>query len=261
MKAITKEAMIVDLRALAEKLSKTPTSMEMSRYHQQTGGGASHSTYCACFGSWFGALEAAGLDTTGFSMRLTNEELSEKLCALARELGRAPLRKDVDARRGLMPSSQTYAMRFGSWRNALVSAGLSDNYRFYKNISDEELLEVLRRLGDELGTAPTRRNLRECEWAPCIATYTKHFGSWDRALELAGFAAKIVSDPCKISFVERIRLRKHEAMDQLIQFTSREKRLPKPRELGKKTNTPCYRTCVRYFGSWEQVVKALKTIV
>ncbi len=53
--------------------------------------------------------------------RYTDEELLAQLVALAHELGRTPTYREV------RPDGSTYTARFGSYNNAVLSAGLAPN--------------------------------------------------------------------------------------------------------------------------------------
>ena len=257
MSGVTNEKLIADLKELAEELGKVPSSSEMSNYHKNTGKGASHSTYLLHFGSWKLTLKAAGLDTGKCHLHVSDEELCEKLRWLAGELGHAPLRKEVNGYRGKVPCSQTYVLRYGSWTKALLAAGLKEIYHYRRDLSDEELIGNIRVLADELGAAPTVHELSKCKWAPCYSTYKKRFKSWEKVLELAGVKKKPPKTPPKMTEAERQTRRKTNALTQLQSFVLREKRLPAPGDLGRKTQTPCYRTCVRYFGSWKETIDRL----
>ncbi len=72
------------------------------------------------FGSWNEAKRAAGLVPRRFARR---EELVGLLRDLGEELGRVPTAKDLDERRGSMPSKSLYWHTFGSLSSALREAG------------------------------------------------------------------------------------------------------------------------------------------
>ena len=72
------------------------------------------------FGSWNAAKRQAGLVPRRFA---TREELLDQLRALGEEIGRVPTAKDIEARRGRMPSKSLYWHTFGSLTNALREAG------------------------------------------------------------------------------------------------------------------------------------------
>ena len=72
------------------------------------------------FGTWNAAKRAAGLVPRRFA---TREELVLLLRRLGDELGRTPTARDIDARRGTMPSKSLYWHTFGSLSSALREAG------------------------------------------------------------------------------------------------------------------------------------------
>jgi hypothetical protein len=72
------------------------------------------------FGSWNAAKREAGLVPRRFA---TREELVGLLRDLGAELGRTPTAKDLDERRGSMPSKSLYWHTFGSLAEALREAG------------------------------------------------------------------------------------------------------------------------------------------
>ena len=72
------------------------------------------------FGTWNNAKRRAGLVPRRFA---TREELLARLRELGDELGRAPTAKDLEARKGSMPSKSLYWHTFGSLNTALREAG------------------------------------------------------------------------------------------------------------------------------------------
>jgi hypothetical protein len=106
------------------------------------------------FGTWNAAQRAAGLVPRRFA---TREELLAVLRALGEELGRAPTARDLDERRGAMPSKSLYWNTFGSLSNALREAGFDVATR------EERLERAVTRgaaLARELGRLP-----RFADWA------------------------------------------------------------------------------------------------
>lgn len=112
------DAQIIDeLRACAERLGKSPTMREFERDPETT---VHPQTVIEHFGSWNAAKRRAGMVPRRFA---TREELLELLRNLGQELGRTPTAKDLEARRGRMPSKSLYWHTFGSLTNALREAG------------------------------------------------------------------------------------------------------------------------------------------
>lgn len=260
MKKYTKEGLIVALQELAQILGKTPTTGDMDRFQRETGKGAAHAVYYDYFGTWGDAITAAGLEARTYCFRISSEELCERLHEFANELGRSPHRKEVDECHDEMPCSQTYIARFGSWKESLEAAGLSMERQNRRDFSDEELIDMLCELAEELGRKPTVRDLEACAWIPCYATIANHFGTWNKALKKAGLYEETLK-PRKLSEEEKNDRKRAKVMCQLKAFVEREGRLPAPDDLGKKSETPCYRTCVSYLGSWQQALASLEGII
>ena len=107
-KRYTDEQILDALRACAGRLGRSPTMKEFgadpeTAVHPQT--------VIEHFGSWNAAQRAAGLVPRRFA---TREELLALLKQLGDDLGRTPTARDIDARRGRMPSKSLYWHTFGS---------------------------------------------------------------------------------------------------------------------------------------------------
>jgi hypothetical protein len=107
------EDAIADLRGVAANLRKeSVTQDEYSR-----GGHFSPGPLIRHFGSWFKALEAAGLKPTR-NLNIPQQLLFENLEKMWRTLGRQPKYTEVEKPFSAY-SGGTYEARFGSWRKAL----------------------------------------------------------------------------------------------------------------------------------------------
>jgi len=116
--------------------------------------------------------------------RYSDEQLLDELRASAERLGRSPTMKEFAADPGAQVHPQTVIEHFGTWNAAKRAAGLVPR-RF---VTREELLAVLRRLGEELGRPPTARDLDERRGSmPSKSLYWHTFGSLSSALAEAGF--------------------------------------------------------------------------
>ena len=116
-KRYSDEQIVAELQASAERLGRSPTMREFAADEQTS---VHPQTVIEHFGSWNAAKRAAGLVPRRFA---TREELLEVLRALGAELGRTPTARDLDARRGRMPSKSLYWHTFGSLSAALREAG------------------------------------------------------------------------------------------------------------------------------------------
>jgi hypothetical protein len=120
----------------------------------------------------------------GIRKRYSDEQILEELRACAKRLGKSPTMREfsADARTTVHP--QTVIEHFGSWNAAKRAAGLVPR-RF---ATREELLGLLRELGEELGRPPTARDIDEHKGRlPSKSLYWHTFGSLSNALREAGF--------------------------------------------------------------------------
>jgi hypothetical protein len=148
----------------------------------------------------------------GIRRRYTDEQILEHLRASADRLGRSPTMREfaADLEAGVHP--QTVIEHFGTWNAAKRAAGLTPR-RF---ISRDELLEQLRRLGQELGRTPTARDLDANRGRVASKSLVWHtFGSLSAALREAGFDVPVGDEK-----LER-------AVDNGVELARKLKRLPK----------------------------------
>jgi HNH endonuclease len=116
-KRYSDEQILDELRASADRLKRSPTMREFAADPETT---VHPQTVIEHFGSWNEAKRAAGLVPRRFARR---DELVKLLTHLGEELGRVPTAKDLDERRGSMPSKSLYWHTFGSLSSALREAG------------------------------------------------------------------------------------------------------------------------------------------
>jgi Homing endonuclease associated repeat len=155
------------------------------------------------------ALEAF---QAGIRKRYTNEQILEELAASAKRLGRSPTMREFAADPKTSVHPQTVIEHFGSWNEAKRTAGLVPR-RF---ATREELLELLKGLGEELGRIPTARDIEEHRgWMPSKSLYWHTFGSLANALREAGFDVPVGEE------------RLERALEQGMALARRLKRLPK----------------------------------
>ncbi len=125
---------------------------------------------------------------TAIRKRYSDEEILDELRSYAARLGRSPTMKEFAADPETRVHPQTVIEHFGTWNAAKRAAGLVPR-RF---ATREELLDVLRRLGDELGRMPTARDLDERRGRmPSKSLYWHTFGSLSAALREAGYDVAI----------------------------------------------------------------------
>lgn len=109
--------MLAELEACAARLGRSPTMREFAADSEAT---VHPQTIVERFGSWNAAKRRAGLVPRRFA---TRDDLLRLLAELGEELGRVPTARDLEARRGRMPSKSLYWHTFGSLSAALREAG------------------------------------------------------------------------------------------------------------------------------------------
>ena len=120
----------------------------MKEFAADPGAGMHPQTVIEHFGTWNAAKRAAGLMPRRFA---TRDELVAELRRLGEALGRVPTARDLDERRGTMPSKSLYWHTFGSLSTALREAG------FDVPVGEERLeraVEQGTRLARTLGRLP-----------------------------------------------------------------------------------------------------------
>lgn len=172
------EFLLAELRRFYDENGRSPHIRDMNG----ADGYPSAPTYRSRFGSFNQAITLVGLTAnTVHSTVYSDEFLLEELQRFFRENGRSPHGIDMNTSNGY-PSMGTYVHRFGSVNNAISSAGLIVNSGY----SDEFMLAELRRFCDENGRSPRQKNMNGVNGFPGSRTYISRFGSFNRALELAG---------------------------------------------------------------------------
>jgi HNH endonuclease len=116
--------------------------------------------------------------------RYSDDQILGELRACAERLGRSPTMREFAADAETTVHPQTVIEHFGTWNNAKRQAGLVPR-RF---ATREELLSLLRDLGNELGRTPTAKDLEQRKASmPSKSLYWHTFGSLNNALREAGF--------------------------------------------------------------------------
>jgi hypothetical protein len=153
-----------ELKACAGRLGRSPTMREFAADPQTT---VHPQTVIEHFGSWNAAKREAGLVPRRFA---TRAELVGLLRELGDELGHPPTARDLDERKGSVPSKSLYWHTFGSLTTALREAG------FDVPVGEERVERAV-----EQGTALARRLKRLpkfADWAEARAADDSLFTEW-----------------------------------------------------------------------------------
>src|SRR6266498_1612916 len=120
----------------------------------------------------------------GIRKRYSNDQILDELRASAERLGKSPTMREFAADPETTVHPQTVIEHYGSWNAAKRAAGLVPR-RF---ATREELVRLLKELGEELGRVPTARDIDEHKGRlPSKSLYWPTLGSLTNALLEAGF--------------------------------------------------------------------------
>lgn len=128
-------------------------------------------------------------------MRYTDDTLIFALKFLTYKLGHVPTTKEVRESKGLIPPVSTYERHFknakegmGGWKAAQIIAGSipTEAEKTYPEVTNEKLLDDLRRKALQEGRTPTKKMVDEDPTMYNSSMYISRFKSWNRAIKLAG---------------------------------------------------------------------------
>jgi Homing endonuclease associated repeat len=148
----------------------------------------------------------------GIRKRYSDEQILAELRACAERLGKSPTMREFATDSVTTAHPQTVIEHFGSWNAAKRAAGLVPR-RF---ATRDELLGLLKELGEELGHPPTARDIDEHKGRlPSKSLYWHTFGSLSNALREAGFDVPVGEE------------RLERAVEQGLELARKLGRLPK----------------------------------
>lgn len=244
----TNQELIERLRKKADEVGRTPTCEEIDNDFSMP----SSATYLKRFGSMQKACELASL-TPRISCRakkgIINIEEKLRLIAALRlkadALGHAPSRAECYEDSN-MPSVHMYTRVFGSWNNAIREAGL----KTYEHIkpgtwTESRIISAIQIKAQELGRKPTIYDIDSDKTMPASDTVKRVFGSWNNALEQAGFEPK------------RCGKYKNQRLVRLLTAKASEMGVtPSQRAVDQDPDMPSSSVFKRHFGSWNAAIQA-----
>lgn len=123
----------------------------------------------------------------GKRYNISKEELKEKIIEESIKLGKSLTDRDLSKYN--LPYKKVIYRIFDckTWNDVLSECGLTLNKVRYKNYSNEDLLEILRKQSIELGRSPTSKDLGKKYNLPSSEVYYTRFKteSWNKILGLA----------------------------------------------------------------------------
>jgi uncharacterized protein with PIN domain len=189
------EPKLEELRQLAKKLKRTPSSSDARR------NGINTKTLRNHLGSkWTEIVIAAGLDPNkltqlSLSHLTTDKEILKDVKRVIRELGKSPRLSDYEEKGKF--GRKILKSRFGSWQTVLEAAGLEIENRYKEHKAGiykptEYYLEKLRELAKKLGHVPTSTEAAK-EGIRCWQLNERLNTNWAGVIEAAGLKAEGLS--------------------------------------------------------------------
>ncbi|MDM5226081.1 hypothetical protein QUF73_07640 [Cytobacillus sp. NJ13] len=188
-KSLTDNEMLILLKHFTNE--KLKTSITLLTYDEIDE--ISNMPHSSCYANRFGSLENAykkiAINSGEFNRRMIKKDMKEKYLQVKDLIGRTPNSRDLDeySKKGICYAMKTYETHFGSLFNLQTELGFKPTGNgLMRNITDEELINNLRILGNELGRIPTVIDV-ENRYSYGYENYAKRFGTFDDALIKAGY--------------------------------------------------------------------------
>lgn len=205
------------------------------------------------FGSWNAALQAAGLRPT-LRKAWSQAQIVDAIRAWTERTGAPPVRAEWSTRPAPQeadrPTDATVIAHFGAWDVALRAAGIEPPRNSW---SASEVVAAIKAFAAREGRPPTARDWMSPPLPdrprPTRSAVEECFGSWNRALEAAGFAP------------HRRNWDRDEILAALREFARRKGRVPRQGDWTRTSKPgepphPSRQTVVNQFGSWSAALTA-----
>jgi hypothetical protein len=201
------------------------------------------------FGTWQQAVEASGIeyDNVRRYQNWSKELIIEKIAELHNQGVDLSFRAMMLSKYNAMVYAAIRPNHFGSWKNALSSAGLAPEeiYR-YRSWDEEAILDEIRKLKLD-GADLSSKNMDETA-NPLIATARRRFGNWGAAVERAGIDYS--------SIRRRRRWTKEAIVDGIRSLREKGVRLQSS-DVRREAPALFAAACKpRFFGCWSKAVEA-----
>jgi hypothetical protein len=228
--AISDEDLLAEIERLGTKMGESPTTDDM-----RNSGKYDPSVYQGRFGSWNDAVRAAGFSPNS---QVSEDDLLDEIHRLAE--GEEPPTSEKMQEKGAY-TPKTYHNRFGSWSNAVKTAGYTPTNA---EVPEEDLLSEIHRLSN--GDRPPSSQEMMTEGKYAVSTYRGRFGTWNNAIRAADYQPR---NPNSVIPKEKLL----SEISRLAEELGRSPSAEDMRRLGKYS-IPTYQQ--RFHSWWVAVVKA-----
>lgn len=245
---LNKEEMIQKLRDFYEENGRTPVYADFSK------GTPNARTYGNYFGSWYTALELAGLleikSPKKKTKHISDEELLKDLKDYCNKYNELPSGSSNPMNN--FHSYATYRKRFGSMENALNLIGMGylwgDKDKYSKRWTKDEIINIIIEFCNKNNRIPKNRDFQNVTSGdiPNIKAVLQHWDSWDSVLlDIKNFLP-IFSDKVDEYFYKFTDDYMYEKFMQLYNELGR---MPLLEEINNCEYMPNYTTYINKFGS------------
>lgn len=194
---------------------------------------------CDVCGESFKTKDALGGHKGGHTRRTSDAQLLAEMDRLVDELGRSPTITEMDVVGAY--SADTYKERFDSWAKALHTAGYEPIKQH--GISEDAILSEITRLAEEIGDPPTASEMRS-KGKFTVTTAQNRFGSWNQALEAAGY------DPNN-----RYRISDEELLEEVHRLVDELGKVPTAQEMGDHGEFS-HRPYFKRWDGWQAAIRS-----
>lgn len=163
-------------------------------------GGCSHDRMYETFGNWPNYIAELSKhidipDSGNNRITYTKEQLINYIHDFVAETGEIPNVRNFISN-SEYPSDYFYRIKFGSWNKAIEAAGYTISNRtpnkpLENAYTKENLLNYIHKFVFETNKIPITKDFIDNNKYPSYVTYQKYFGSWNKAIEAAGYSPNI----------------------------------------------------------------------
>ena len=179
--------LLEDILRVANELGKDTIT---TNDYKTNGGKYGPNTIQRRFGGWLNALQLCGLEPSIHQTNtngISNDDMIQDLKQVAQKINKRTINTSEYASYGKY-SRDIFYRRFGSWNNALITAGLEPfdhplGGGTKNKINKYQCVEEIERVWIELGRQPTTTDIKNGVSKYSLHVFERRFGSWRKALE------------------------------------------------------------------------------
>lgn len=241
-KSLSDDEMLDRLIEVCKILGRVPKRLEFTKYGLPT-----FHTYTKHFGMTPAYLlkEHGYISVHSIRRKISKEQLIDELKEVAKLLGHVPSSVDLDrlAKNSIYFSTRIYKKVFGSWNNALKKAGFKPNLEVHKGLSDEEILDIAKKIYEAYGTLN-------------VKLMVEH-GVTKSQVEYHGGITKF-KKALNIPYNDRTKYTKNDCINGLNEAYQYFGHLPSINEYNSGHFKPSYKTIIKHFKTWNNALEELK---